>query len=113
MSSKTIKFASDLVPLILAGEKTSTWRLFDDKDLTIGDHILLQEFGKDEPFAEADITDIKVIKFGELTDQDKIGHETYGSDEEMYRVYSGYYGTKVDASSELKIIHFRLTDSGH
>ena len=37
---KTLKFASHLVQKILSGEKTSTWRLFDDKDLQVGDGLI-------------------------------------------------------------------------
>jgi len=33
---KTLKFAPDLCAQILAGTKTSTWRLFDDKNLMGG-----------------------------------------------------------------------------
>ena len=29
---KILKFAPKLVPLVLSGEKTSTWRMFDEKD---------------------------------------------------------------------------------
>ena len=36
---KTLKFKQCLVDQILRGEKTSTWRLFDDKDLNIGEKI--------------------------------------------------------------------------
>jgi hypothetical protein len=46
---KTLKFRDYLVPLILSGSKTATWRLFDDKDLAKGDAIQLLEFGKPEP----------------------------------------------------------------
>lgn len=108
MSSKTVKFASNLVPLILAGEKTSTWRLFDDKNLQVGDEIHLQEFGASHPFASAIISKVVVTRFGKLTDKDKEGHESYSSDQAMYDVYSGYYGTKVGPATELKIIHFVL-----
>jgi hypothetical protein len=31
---KTLKFYDNLIPLILSGEKTSTWRIFDDKNLS-------------------------------------------------------------------------------
>jgi len=30
---KTLKFREKLSKLILSGKKTTTWRLFDDKDL--------------------------------------------------------------------------------
>jgi hypothetical protein len=36
---KTLKFQHDLAELILKGEKTSTWRLYDDKDLSVDDVI--------------------------------------------------------------------------
>lgn len=106
---KTLKFASNLVPLILSGEKTSTWRLFDDKNLSIGDEIILQEFGKDDPFAQAVISNVHETKFEDLAQRDKTGHEGYKSDEEMYKTYSEYYQTKVGPENELKVIHFRLT----
>jgi len=32
---KKLKFEPNLVPKILSGEKTSIWRLFDDKDLNL------------------------------------------------------------------------------
>ena len=41
---KVLKFREYLVPLVLSGEKDSTWRLFDDKDLSVGDEIELQVF---------------------------------------------------------------------
>ena len=36
---KTLKFDHDQAELIKAGEKTSTWRLYDDKDLSVDDQI--------------------------------------------------------------------------
>ena len=36
---KIIKFAAALVPLVLSGEKNVTWRLFDDKNLSVGDDL--------------------------------------------------------------------------
>lgn len=40
-SIKTLKFRYHLAEEILAGRKTVTWRLFDDKALEIGDKIQL------------------------------------------------------------------------
>jgi hypothetical protein len=36
---KTLKFDHNLAQLILKGEKTTTWRLYDDKDLSVDDVI--------------------------------------------------------------------------
>ena len=105
---KTVKFRDYLVPLVLSGEKTSTWRLFDDKNLSVGDVIELKEFGETATFAQAIITKVILRKFKDLTHEDKAGHETYNSDQQMYETYSGYYSTKVDGETEVKIIWFKL-----
>lgn len=108
---KKLKFRDYLVPLVLSGEKTSTWRLFDDKALSAGDNIELYEFGKEMPFGIARI--IKVIEkpFKELTATDKEGHERFSSDKEMYGTYSEYYKSKVDPNTIVKIIWFKLTSN--
>lgn len=103
---KLIKFRDYLVPLVLSGEKNSTWRLFDDKDLSAGDEIELREFGKDKSFGRAKITKTVQKPFGRLTSEDKQGHETFSSNEEMYKTYSDYYSTDVDADTIVKIIWF-------
>ena len=103
---KTLKFKPHLVEKILSGEKTSTWRLFDDKDLQIGDELVFinKETGKE--FGKAKITHLKVKTLGTLTNEDWDGHERYSSEEEMYKHYHGYYGDKVNKDSELKILDF-------
>ena len=105
---KIVKFHQDLVPLILDGSKTSTWRLFDDKDLSLGDNFQLLEFGTTEPFANAVITKVVEKTFAELTDQDKLGHESFSTEEEMYLTYSKYYNTAVGPDTKLKLIQFKL-----
>lgn len=38
---KTLKFRDRLAQLVLSGEKYVTFRIFDDKDLQVGDELLL------------------------------------------------------------------------
>ncbi len=45
-----VKFREHLVLKILSGEKTVTWRLFDDKDLQEGDRIELVNWNTGETF---------------------------------------------------------------
>jgi hypothetical protein len=103
---KPLKFASNLVPKILSGDKTSTWRLFDDKDLQIGDQLEFINKETGEKFGNALITDLKIKTLGTLTDADWAGHEKFNSEKEMYEAYKKYYGDKVDENSEVKIINF-------
>ena len=99
---KILRFEEKLVHLVLSGKKTSTWRLFDDKNLGIGDELILQNKDTKENFAKATITGVK--------DSDFAGHETYANTDEMYKAYRSYYGDNVGPSSVIKMIDFRLHD---
>ena len=108
---KTLKFASELVPLILSGSKTSTWRLFDDKDLQVGDTLKFQISGSLENFANAEISHITEKPLGMLTEEDEDGHEAFPSKEVMYETYTRYYNRDVSQQTPVKIIRFKLLDS--
>lgn len=56
---KKLKFANNLIHLILSGEKTSTWRLFDDKSLEIKDKLDFLDSEKEKKFAEAEIIEVR------------------------------------------------------
>ncbi len=110
---KTLKFKPHLVEQILAGTKTSTWRLFDDKDVVGGD--LLNFFNKEtgELFGIATVSDVVIRTLGTLEDADWVGHERYESDEAMYAEYRSYYGDTVGPNSEIKLIDFDFAPSSH
>ncbi len=103
---KTLKFEPHLVQKILKGEKTSTWRLFDDKDLQEKDELIFINKETGEQFGTATITSLKVKTLGTLTDDDWVGHERFENNEEMYAAYKKYYGDKVNPDSEVKILTF-------
>lgn len=105
---KTLKFAPNLVSKVLDGEKTSTWRLFDDKDLRVGDELVLVNKETGEEFAKAVITKVREKKLKDLQDNDFEGHEKYESEEKMYETYRKYYGDKVNPDTIVKIIDFEL-----
>jgi hypothetical protein len=105
---KTLKFRKSLAQRILNHEKTNTWRLFDDKDLTVGDEVLFLVWETKEEFAKAKLTAVTETMLGELTDEDWQGHEKFASDDEMYKTYSKYYNRPVDAGTKVKIIKFEL-----
>ena len=104
---KTLKFSESLVPLILSGKKTTTWRVNDDKDISEGDIISLNRVTGSE-FCRAKIISVKETTFGELSERDKEGHERFSSDGEMYQAYSGYYSIEIGPETNLKIVKFEL-----
>ena len=67
---KTLKFAPDLVLKILAGEKTSTWRLFDDKNLQIGDELEFINKETGEIFGTAQIIRLHTKTLSTLSDDE-------------------------------------------
>jgi len=109
---KTLKFRPHLCEQIQAGNKTSTWRLFDDKDLQTGD--VLEFINKDTgtTFGTAIITSLYTKTLSTLEDKDWEGQERFASDAEMYTSYREYYGDKVGPDSEVKILMFTFNPRG-
>jgi hypothetical protein len=105
---KTLKFRKVLSELILKGEKNTTWRLYDDKDLSTGDIISFLVWETLKEFAKVKLISVNETSFGELTDEDWEGHEKFQSDDEMYKTYSKYYSRKVTKDSPVKIIKFEF-----
>lgn len=109
---KIIKFRSQLADLVLDGTKTVTWRLFDDKDLRVGDLITLQVWETGKDFAKAVITEVKEKRLRELEEIDYKGHEKFESQKDMLNTYKEYYGDKVNLDTPVKMITFNLKNKG-
>jgi ribonuclease HI len=112
---KTLKFDHDQAKLIIDGSKTSTWRLYDDKDLSVDDEVKIID-----KVDSANADSWKVIgqgtvdlviekKLGSVTPEDMSGHEPFASQEEMLNVYRGYYGQRVNLDTPVKMVHFKFT----
>lgn len=105
---KTLKFRKNLSELILKNKKTTTWRIFDDKDISKGDIMQFLVWETKEVFANAKITEVVQKKFKDLDENDLDGHEKFESKEEMYSTYTTYYNKTVDENTIVKIIKFEL-----
>lgn len=105
---KSLKFREYLVPLVLSGEKNVTYRLFDDKNLQIGDRVDLINWNTKEVFGEGKLTEVIEKSLGKLEESDFEGHEKFENEEEMYETYRKYYGDKVNEDTIVKIIKFEL-----
>jgi hypothetical protein len=106
---KTLKFQNYLAPLILSGEKTSTRRLFDDKNLIMGDEVVFINKDTGEEFARVILTDVHEKKLGELRESDFKGeHERHSSQKAILEHYKKLYSREVGLEDMVKIISFRL-----
>lgn len=111
---KSIKLEHSLANLIRSGQKTTTWRLFDDKDLSVDDRVVLIDkvdpHNKDTwvAFGEALLKEVDEKHLGDVGKDDYDGHNTYDSPEAMLKEFQGYYGDSVSFSTPVKIIHFEF-----
>jgi hypothetical protein len=103
---KILKFREHLVPLILSGEKNVTWRLFDDKDISVGDVVDFINWNTGEKFGESEVLLVSEKKFGELEEDDFQGHERFLNSEEKLATYNKYYDNKVTPDTIIKMITF-------
>lgn len=110
---KILKFKPHLVSLVLSGEKDSTWRLFDDKDLKEGDELQFMNSKTNQVFGTATILFTREKRLADLNNSDFDGHEKFESQEKMYEAYKSYYGEKVTPDSIVKIIKFKFTKNGN
>lgn len=104
---KPLKFAEPLPQKVLDGKKDTTWRIDDEREITANDKLSLRNTD-DEEFGKARVLWIKITTFGRLTREDKEGHESFESEEDMYKTYENYYDQKVGPETEVKVIKFEL-----
>jgi ribonuclease HI len=112
---KTLKFDHESAQDVLGGKKTATWRLFDDKDLSVNDRIRIIDKAKPNDtkswrvIGEAQVNEVVEKKLGDVTDKDMAGHEVYHSKDEMLAVYRQRYGDRVRLDDPVKIVYFKFT----
>lgn len=112
---KTLKFDHEAAQDVLQGKKTSTWRLYDDKDLSVNDHIKIID--KTDPndtnswkiIGEAVVNEVIEKKLGDVTDRDMAGHEVFDTKEEMLATYRQRYGDRVTLDEPVKMVYFKFT----
>ena len=104
---KKLKFKHDFVKEILEGRKTTTWRLFDDKNLKINDELELVDADNGISFGKANITNIIEKPIQDLTLEELKNHE-YDSRDKMIESHKKYYGDKVNPETLVKIITFEI-----
>jgi ribonuclease HI len=114
---KSLKLDHELAELVMKGEKTSTWRLFDDKDLSVNDDVKLIDKvdpARPESWKAIGIAHINSViqkRLGDIEAADFEGHEPFTSKQEMVETYRKYYGSDVDFDTVVKIIRFTFDNN--
>lgn len=114
---KSLKFEHHAAELIIKGRKTSTLRIFDDKDLAVDDQVSLidkVDLHNPDSWRSIGVARIDAIiqkRLGEVTPEE-IGDDGYfSSREEILDVYRRYYGSNVTLATPVKIISFTILAS--
>jgi len=114
---KTLKFDHSAAQQVLNGLKTSTWRLYDDKDLSVNDDIKVID--KVDPnnastwlvIGTAKVREVIEKKLADVTREDMEGHQIFASSNEMLDHYRSLYGERVQLDTPVKIILFDFKPS--
>lgn len=111
---KTIKLNHHLAEQVRAGTKTSTWRMFDDKNLSVNDEIeIIDKVDPQAPeswekVGNAVIDTIIEKRLKDITEADTEGHQKYETKEHMLKDFQQYYGPQVTMNTPVKMIHFSM-----
>lgn len=103
---KSLKFSSDQIDKINEGQYTKTWRLFDDKDLNVGDKLIFINSNTGQSFGQATISKITIKRLSEINDEDRKGHKPYGSFDEIASDFRKYYRKQVKLDTVVKIVEY-------
>lgn len=112
---KILKLDHELAQLVLVGKKTSTWRMYDDKDISVYDELeLLDKVDPHDrsswrPIGIGKVTSVIEKPLGSITDADFDGHDKYDTTDAMLEAYRSFYGPDVNLDTPVKIISFSFT----
>jgi ribonuclease HI len=103
---KTLKFTAEQISDIESGRQTTTWRLFDDKQLNVGDELQFVNSDTATVFGYGTIIEIVIKRIVDLNDADKVGHTFYKSDDEILAAFRRFYGNAVYDDSIVKVVKY-------
>jgi len=111
---KALKLDHDLALMVQKGLKNTTWRLFDDKDLSVEDEVrLIDKVDPGDPetwkaIGRARIQQIVEKRLGDTVPEDHEDSAGFITDEEKLEVFRRHYGPHVTLDTPVKIVHFNF-----
>ena len=103
---KALKFTPDQIPDIVNKSRFATWRLFDDKQLNVGDKVQFINSENGQVFGSAVIDEIIIKRISDLTESDKMGNEYYKDQASILTALCHYYGSNINPESVIKVIKY-------
>lgn len=114
---KKLKLDHQVADLVRQGNLRSTWRLFDDKDLTVNDEVeLIDKVKPNQPqtwqvLGAARVKRVVQKRLGEISDDDFQAGALPGqpdTPEDRLEVCRRYYGENVTLQTPVKMIDFEM-----
>ncbi len=109
---KQLKFEHQLAQDIIKGEKTSTFRLFDEKNIRVGDIVqIIDKVEQDNPaswlvIGDAIVQEVREKRLEDVQGDDWLGHEPYESVRVFIDTHQHYYRVPINEETPVKIIRF-------
>lgn len=109
---KQLKFSHKAAQLINSGDKRSTFRMFDDKDISVNDEIeIIDKVDPNRPSTWRPICIVKVNsviqkRLSNIDSDDLTKYDIYPTFDKLLHAMKIYYGNRFNAESTIKIISF-------
>lgn len=109
--SKTLKLDHELATAVRMGTKHTTWRVFDEKNISVNDQIELVDKVDPSDMATWQIMGTAVVdqiieKRMEAITSAEMAEHGYNSYDELYASFTSYYGDSIGPQTAIKIISF-------
>jgi ribonuclease HI len=112
---KYVKVSHKVSKLIMDGEKSSTWRINDEKNISVDDAIgIIDKVDPKDPsswqiIGTGHVNSVIQKRLSDVHSDDLGPGETFDSRQEMMKTFRKYYGPDISERTTLKIINFDFT----
>lgn len=114
---KTLKLDHTSVTKVLSGQNSSTWRIYDDKNISVDDEVeLIDKIDPHSPstwraFSHVLINSVIEKRIKDVSIQELAGHDPPFHDvHSLLMHYKQRYGSHITEATPIKIIHFTVKD---
>lgn len=112
---KFVKVSHKVAKLILSGEKNNTWRINDEKNISVDDTVgIIDKVDPKVPstwqvIGTGHVSSVIQKRLSHVSDDDLGPGEDFESREHMLKMFKSYYGPDITERTTVKIIEFDFT----
>ncbi len=109
---KQLKFEHRFAEEIVAGKKTATFRVNDDKDIVVGDIVqVIDKVDRDHPTSwvvngELKITAVVRTPLSQLTSEHMLKAKSFNNIDDLVQTFKRFYGEHINKDTQIVILSF-------